>query len=225
VSADVREFYKGKPRTPHKSHDVVLDESSTVPPNGQLDGSEQLTNGQSDDVRIVVVLWSDGQCVRCQIVVEIDRPRQGIGVVIEERNDLRGSRKHRHIGSVQRTHRIISAIVASEVVATAPTVDIGDVRELNERASGTSDDINDRGSLYHANSPKVMSECENRPPVPDFAEFLVHRVVQDAGRFELRPDENIRADLVCHPADLECFEKDPDRIWRKWVTCFVEYMT
>jgi len=60
---------------------------------------------------------------------------------------------------------------------TARTVDVGDIRELNERISTISNGIHDRGSLCHANGPKVMSECENRPPVPNFAEFSVHRVV------------------------------------------------
>ena len=80
---------KSKKSTSHKSHDVSRDVSSTVPPRGQLDISEQLSNGQGDNVRVVTVLWCDGQCVRSQLVVKIGRARQDIGVIIEERSNLR----------------------------------------------------------------------------------------------------------------------------------------
>jgi len=65
--------------------------SSTVKPRSQLDVSEQLTNGQSDDVRVVLALLCDGPCVQSQLVVEIGRPRQYIGIVVEECNNLRNA--------------------------------------------------------------------------------------------------------------------------------------
>jgi len=85
--------------------------------------------------------------------------------------------KYCHIRSIQRTHHAGDAAVASEVVGSARTIDVGDVRELNQSISDISDSIHDRVGLCRTNGPKVMSECENRPPVPNSAEFLVHRVV------------------------------------------------
>ena len=79
---------QGKPRTPEESHCVVLARKA-VPSGGQLDVSEQLTDGQGNNVRIIAVLWRDGQCIRSQLVVKVGRACQGVGVVIEECNDLR----------------------------------------------------------------------------------------------------------------------------------------
>ena len=39
-----REVYKAKTRTPHKSHDICRDVSSTVPPSSYLDVSKHLTD-------------------------------------------------------------------------------------------------------------------------------------------------------------------------------------
>lgn len=78
-----------EPRTPQESHSVVSTRE-TVPSDGQLDVSEKLANGQSDDVLVVAVLWCDGECVRDHLVVEIGRASKYIGVVIEKRANLRG---------------------------------------------------------------------------------------------------------------------------------------
>ena len=88
TSADVRGFSRDKSRTPHESHNVVLDVRTAVPPNGYLDVSKQLADGQSNDFCVVVVLWCDGQRIRSQFVVEIGRARQSIRVVFEKGNDL-----------------------------------------------------------------------------------------------------------------------------------------
>lgn len=61
-SAGDRELCKGEPRTPHKSHDIGRDVSSTVPPSGYLDVSKHLADGQSENVRVVGVLWCDSKC-------------------------------------------------------------------------------------------------------------------------------------------------------------------
>ena len=65
---------QNKPRTSHpqESHDVVLSRE-IVPSSGELDVSEQLTNGQSENFRVVTVLWCDSQCVRSQLLVKICR--------------------------------------------------------------------------------------------------------------------------------------------------------
>ena len=78
-----------EPRTLQEGHNVVLTRKA-APSSGQLDVSEQLTNGQSENVRVVAVLWRDGQCVGSQLIVEIGCACQGIGVVIEDCTDLRG---------------------------------------------------------------------------------------------------------------------------------------
>jgi hypothetical protein len=67
--------------------------------------------------------------------------------------------------------------VTSRVVGRRILLMFGDVRELNERISDISDRIHDWGGLCRANSPKVMGERENRPPVRDCAKLPVHRVV------------------------------------------------
>jgi len=64
----------------------------TVPPSGQLDVSKQLASRQGEDICVVAVLWRDGQCVRGQVLVELGRACQDIGVVVEECVDLRGGR-------------------------------------------------------------------------------------------------------------------------------------
>ena len=88
VSANGGGFDGDSPRTSHESHNVVLDICNTVPPSGQLDVSEQLTNGQGDDARVVANLWCDGQRVRGQLIVKIGRACPGVWVVIEKRTDL-----------------------------------------------------------------------------------------------------------------------------------------
>ena len=76
--------------TPHKSHDVGRNVSSTVPPGGQLDVSKHLTCGQREDVRVVGVLRRDSKRGQSQVVVETYRTRQSIWVIIKEGSDLRG---------------------------------------------------------------------------------------------------------------------------------------
>ena len=56
-------------------------------------------------------------------------------------------------------------------------VAVRDVQELNERVSFMPDSIHDRGESRRVNRPKVMDECKIRPPIVNFAKFLVHRVV------------------------------------------------
>lgn len=80
--------YQDKPLTPHESHNIRRDVSGTVPSRGYLDISEQLSSGQSEDVRVVAVLWCDGQCVRSQFAIEGVRARQHVGVIIEKHRDL-----------------------------------------------------------------------------------------------------------------------------------------
>ena len=78
---------------------------------------------------------------------------------------------------MRRTYYIKKTVIAIHEVGTAINVSIWEVRELNEDPSGESNGVHDRGGLRRADIPKVMGEREDRPPVANIAELLIHRVV------------------------------------------------
>ena len=79
---------------------------------------------------------------------------------------------------MRQTYYAKETAVASHVVGSTNAVSIWEVRELNESLSDKSNRIYDRGGLHRrVDSPKVMGEREDRPPVANVAELLVHRVV------------------------------------------------
>lgn len=136
---------QNRPRTPHESHNVVLDVCNTIPPSGQLDVSEQLTHGQGDDVHVVALLWGDGQRVRSQLVVEIGRTCQSVRIVVEKRADLWRAASEHYSRNVQLTYHARNATITSEVIRRPHAIDAGQIQELNERVSDISDGIHDRG--------------------------------------------------------------------------------
>ena len=125
----------------------------------------------------------------------------------------------------RRTYHARETTVASQVVRTANTVGIREIRELNENLSDKSNCIHDRGGLCRADSPKVMGEREDGPPVANVAELWVHRVVQNAGLCEKWPEDFGIANHVCRSVDLKYYKKEPDKNTCMRPTCFVAYMT